>query len=157
MVHHADEAAARPQEDAGIVSSRPPERFRPVRSWSLDSVTDLSRVRNELLAEITAPHAKPQDALGRVPENMVLVASELATNALQHGLPPTVLSLLVDADDYLLDVCDTDLETTPVIAGERPSGAGGFGLLIAHRLSQEVGWYTTDSAKHVWATFPAQR
>nr|WP_154729895.1 ATP-binding protein [Cellulomonas hominis] len=157
VVHPADEAAARPQEDAGIVSSRPPERFRPVRSWSLDSVTDLSRVRNELLAEITAPHAVPQDALGRVPENMVLVASELATNALQHGLPPTVLSLLVDADDYLLDVCDTDLETTPVIAGERPSGAGGFGLLIAHRLSQEVGWYTTDSAKHVWAIFPAQR
>ncbi len=157
MAHHADEADARPQEDAGIVSSRPPERFRPVRSWSLDSVTDLSRVRNELLAEITAPHAAPQDELGRVPENMVLVASELATNALQHGLPPTVLSLLVDADDYLLDVCDTDLETTPVIAGARPSGAGGFGLLIAHRLSQEVGWYTTDSTKHVWAIFPAQR
>jgi len=157
VAHPADEAAARPQEDAGIASSRPPERFRPVRSWSLDSVTDLSRVRRELLEEITAPHAAPQDVLGRVPENMVLVASELATNALQHGRPPTVLSLLADDLDYLLDVCDADLETTPVIAGERPSGAGGFGLLIAHRLSQEVGWYTTDETKHVWATFPAQR
>src|SRR6478609_1442896 len=152
VAHSADDAAARPQEDAGIVTSRPPERFRPVRSWSLDSVTDLARVRRELLEEITAPHAAPQVVLGRVPENMVLAA-----NALQHGRPPTVLSLLADDLDYLLDVCDADLETTPVIAGERPSGAGGFGLLIAHRLSQEVGWYTTDATKHVWATFPAQR
>jgi serine/threonine-protein kinase RsbW len=156
VVQSPDEAAARPQTDAGIASSRPPSRFRPVRSWELNSVTDLSRVRSELLAAITAPHAEPQDALGRVPENMVLVASELATNALQHGLPPTVLSLSEDEHDYLLDVCDTDLETTPVLAGERPSGAGGFGLLIAHRLSQEVGWYTTDSTKHVWAIVPAQ-
>ncbi|GIG34624.1 ATP-binding protein [Cellulomonas pakistanensis] len=157
VVQSSDEVAPRPQTDAGIPSSRPPERFRPVRSWQLDSVTDLARVRRELLAEITAPHAEPQESLGRVPENMVLVASELATNALQHGLPPTVLSLSADDLDYLLDVCDTDLETTPVLAGERPSGAGGFGLLIAHRLSQEVGWYTTDETKHVWATFPAQR
>lgn len=156
MAHPGDDAAPRAQTDAGIASSRPPQRFRPVRSWELSSVTDLSRVRSELLEEITAPHAQPQATLGRVPENMVLVASELATNALQHGLPPTVLSLLVSEQDYLLDVCDADLHSTPVIAGERPSGAGGFGLLIAHRLSQEVGWYTTDSTKHVWAIFPAQ-
>lgn len=157
MVQPGEDAAARPQTDSGIASSRPPERFEPVRRWELSSVTDLSRVRKELLDAITAPHAEPQDVLGRVPENMVLVASELATNALQHGLPPTVLSLSVDEQDYLLDVCDADLESTPVLAGERPSGAGGFGLLIAHRLSQEVGWYTTDSTKHVWAIFPAQR
>jgi anti-sigma regulatory factor (Ser/Thr protein kinase) len=151
-----DETSARASADAGLESARPPERFTPVREWSLDSVTDLSRVRSELLQAVTAAHAEPQLRLGRVPENMVLVASELATNALQHGRPPTVLSLLVDAQDYLLDVCDADLDSTPVIAGERPSGAGGFGLMIARRLSQEVGWFATETAKHVWAIFPAQ-
>ena len=142
--------------DAGLAASVPPDRFTAVRSWSLDSVTDLSRVRRELLSEVTARHADPQDLLAQVPENMVLVASELATNALEHGLPPTILSLLSDGTDYLLDVCDADLHSTPVLAGERPVGAGGFGLLIARRLSQAVGWYTTDTTKHVWAVFPAQ-
>ncbi len=156
MAQQGDEMSVRPTADAGLDPSRPPERFAPVRQWSLDSVTDLSRVRKELLHEVTAPHAEPQLRLGRVPENMVLVASELATNALQHGHPPTLLSLHVDAQDYLLDVCDSNLDGAPVIAGERPSGAGGFGLLIARRLSQDVGWYTTESTKHVWATFPAQ-
>lgn len=155
MVHSGD-GPARPESDAGLVSSLPPDRFTPVRSWSLDSVTDLARVRRELLDEVTATWAAPQLALGQVPENMVLVASELATNALQHGRPPTILSLHTDGRDYLLDVADSDLESVPMLAGERPVGAGGFGLLIARRLSQDVGWYTAESTKHVWAIFPAQ-
>ncbi|WHP15985.1 ATP-binding protein [Cellulomonas sp. ES6] len=155
MVQHGG-GSSRGPTDAGLAASVPPDRFTAVRSWSLDSVTDLSRVRRELLSAVTARHAAPQDLLGQVPENMVLVASELATNALEHGLPPTVLSLLTDGTDYLLDVCDADLHSVPVLAGERPVGAGGFGLLIARRLSQSVGWYTTDSTKHVWAIFPAQ-
>ncbi len=154
MVHSGDGPTR--AADAGLASSVPPDRFTPVRSWSLDSVTDLARVRRELLHEVTAAHAEPQLTLGRVPENMVLVASELATNALQHGLPPTILSLLTDERDYLLDVCDSNLEAVPVVAGERPMGAGGFGLVIARRLSQDVGWYTADTTKHVWAIFPAQ-
>ncbi|QZN85813.1 ATP-binding protein [Cellulomonas sp. C5510] len=154
MAQHGD--GPRGPVDAGLEASRPPDHFAPVRSWSLDSATDLSRVRRELLSEVTTRNAAPQRSLGRVPENMVLVASELATNALEHGLPPTVLSLLTDGADYLLDVCDADLHSVPVLAGERPVGAGGFGLLIARRLSQSVGWYTTDSSKHVWAVFPAQ-
>lgn len=156
MRHAGGTPDDRPQTDAGLASSTPPDRFEPVRSWRLDSVTDLSRVRHELLAEVTAEHAEPQLTLGRVPENMVLVASELATNALQYALPPTTLSLGSDGRDYLLDVGDSDLDSVPVVAGERPVGAGGFGLLIARRLSQEVGWYTTGGTKHVWAVFPAQ-
>ncbi|RMI06715.1 ATP-binding protein [Cellulomonas triticagri] len=146
----------RPDTDQGLSSSRPPDRFREVRTWTLRAVTDLSPVRRELLAEVTAEHAEPQLALGRTPENMVLVASELATNALEHGLPPTVLTLGTDGRDYLLDVCDSDLDSVPVLPGERPVGAGGFGLLIARRLSQDVGWYADDRTKHVWAIFPAQ-
>lgn len=157
MAQQGDDTSVRTTEDTGVESARPPARFRHVRDWSLDSVTDLSRVRSELLQEVTAPHAAPQLTLGKVPENMVLVASELATNALQHGHPPTVLSLHAEREEYLLDVCDANLDGVPVVAGERPSGAGGFGLMIAHRLSQAVGWYTTDTTKHVWAVFPAQR
>ncbi|MEV7971818.1 ATP-binding protein [Cellulomonas sp. NPDC089187] len=144
------------QIDDGLRAARPPQRFRPVREWVLQDVEHLSRVRHELLAEITARGAAPQDGLDAVPERMILVASELATNALVHGLPPTRVQLLSDGNEYLLDVADHDVDSTPALAGTRAPGAGGFGLQIARRLSQDVGWYVDGTAKHVWARFPAQ-
>jgi len=143
--------------DDGLVSARPPERFTLVRSWTLHDVDHLSGVRRELLETVTASDAGPQDGLDDIPDRMILVASELATNALTHGLPPTEVRLLSDGREYLLDVADHDTGSTPALAGERPPGAGGFGLQIARRLSQAVGWYADESTKHVWATFPAQR
>ncbi|VTR76964.1 ATP-binding protein [Cellulomonas hominis] len=156
MPHSEGGFGDRPQTDAGLPASRPPARFVPVRTWQLDTVRDLAMVRRELLVAITAEDAPVQLRLDRVPENMVLVASELATNALEHGRPPTSLTLSADTRDYLLDVCDSDVSSAPVVAGDRPTGAGGFGLVIARRLSQDVGWYTTGDTKHVWAVFPAQ-
>ncbi|WP_263118567.1 ATP-binding protein [Cellulomonas sp. RIT-PI-Y] len=143
--------------DDGLVTARPPERFELVREWVLHDVDHLSGVRRELLEAVTASDAGPQRRLDDVPERMILVASELATNALTHGLPPTTVRLFTDGDDYLLDVADHDIGSTPFLAGERPPGAGGFGLQIARRLSQQVGWYATEHTKHVWAIFPAQR
>ena len=156
MAHSEDGPGSREQTDAGLASSRPPARFTEVRTWQLNTVRDLATLRRELLLAVTADHAPVQVRLDRVPENMVLVASELATNALEHGRPPTSLTLSADTREYLLDVCDSDVNTAPVVAGARPTGAGGFGLVIARRLSQDVGWYTTHDTKHVWAIFPAQ-
>jgi two-component sensor histidine kinase len=87
---------------------------------------------------------------------MVLVASELATNALRHGTPPTAVRLLRRRDTYLLDVADKDVDAQPYVAAGRPPGHGGFGLQIARRIAVDVGWYTAGATKHVWATFPAQ-
>ncbi|WP_454051729.1 ATP-binding protein [Cellulomonas sp. Marseille-Q8402] len=139
--------------DDGLLTSRPPERFRPVREWVLYDTLGLAGVRRELLAAITGGGAAPASTLAGVPERMILVASELATNALTHGLPPTLVGLSTDGRDFLLDVGDHDLSTEPRVAGGRPLGEGGFGLHIARRLSQEVGWYATATTKHVWAVF----
>ena len=142
--------------DEGLRTATPPAGFEPVRRWVLVDTGDLSTVRRELLDEITAEHADHQEVLDDVPEHMILVASELATNALVHGLPPTIVSLLTDGRDYLLDVADHDLSSEPRVASERPAGAGGFGLQIARRLAQEVGWYATGSTKHIWVVFSPQ-
>ena len=144
-----------PGRDEGLESTRPPERFRFVREWVLHDTLGLAAVRRELLAEITSHAPQPTDALVGVPERMILVASELATNALTHGLPPTFVRLGSDGHEFLLDVADHDLSTEPQVAEGRPLGQGGFGLRIARRLSQEVGWYATATTKHVWATFAA--
>ena len=81
------------------------------------------------------------------------MASELATNALKHGIPPTTVWLLSNGTDFLLEVADHDVDGRPYIAGQRAPGQGGFGLLLAHQLSLDVGWYQTDVTKNVWARF----
>ena len=83
--------------------------------------------------------------------DLVLVASELATNGIKHGRPPTIVELRQDGQDFLLTVADHDLGSEPRIAGERPPGEGGFGLQIARRLARDVGWYRTDTVKVIWA------
>ena len=141
-------------QDGGLRTSRPPASFRHVRTWVVDSTQQLAGLRTALIRELTGTDSSPL-SLDTVAHAMVLVASELATNALRHGIPPTIVRLLQDGRTLLLDVADHDLSTKPYVAGERPPGHGGFGLQIARRLAVEVGWYATETTKHVWARFPA--
>lgn len=143
-----------PDVDGGLHARPVPERFRPVQSWSLGSLDEITVLRLTLLAATAPAGREPTEYLQDVPERMVLVASELATNALTHGAPPTVVTLMSDGAGFLVDVADRDMSSEPRIAGDRPLGAGGFGLVIARRLAQEVGWYVDDASKHVWAAFP---
>lgn len=142
--------------DAGHAAPRtcrPSRRFRLVHAWRLDGPGDLARVRRELRTLASTPWVLPETAEEDVPDRVVLVASELATNALVHGCAPATVRLCGDRHDFLLDVLDHDVATTPHMAVGRAPGEGGFGLQIARHLSEEVGWYTTGSTKHVWATF----
>ncbi len=87
-------------------------------------------------------------------ERMLVVVTELASNAIKHGLPPTEVRLSCTDEEFILDVADHDLSSVPELADTRPAGAGGRGLKLALSFSLEVGWYATDSTKHVWASFP---
>jgi len=137
--------------DEKLLSSLPPDKFTLARSWTLDSSQELSALRSALLRAMADEADEPAEELGEIAENMVLIASELATNALKYGIPPTVVRLLRDDGTFLLDVVDHDLSTTPYMAGERPAGHGGLGMHIAQQLAQDIGWYATGDAKHVWA------
>ena len=85
---------------------------------------------------------------------IVLVATELASNALRHGRPPAVVRLLKGDDQFFLEVADRDLASVPKLAEAHPAVGGGRGLHIARSLSLEVCWYATEHFKHVWASFP---
>ena len=141
------------EADRPLPRSEPPATYRPVRTWVLDSTAGLRALRAEI-HEVVTGHAGDVLA-GGVPEKVVLVASELATNALRYGVPPTVVSLLADGSSYLLDVEDRGVSRQPVLARVRQHGEGGFGLYLARRLALDVGWYTDGGSKHVWATFLA--
>ena len=77
-------------------------------------------------------------------------------HAFRHGRPPVLVHLRSGDELFLIEVIDHDPHTTPTFSGTRTPGAGGFGLQIARRVGQDVGWYTTESTKHVWVTFAAQ-
>ncbi|GAB7046051.1 ATP-binding protein [Catenuloplanes indicus] len=123
--------------------------------WTLHTPDELRRLRAGLGEIIADAPWTDEDELADVPERMVLVASELATNAIRHGQPPTEVRLLRTEEQFVLDVIDHDPETPPEPTEADDFDSGGRGLHIAQRLSLDVGWYTTDNmSKHVWASFP---
>jgi serine/threonine-protein kinase RsbW len=125
-------------------------------TWDIESDADLRRIREDIrrfFAERT-----PGPAGDKTEQHMGLVATELAGNALRHGRPPAVARLLSSDGHYILDVSDGAVGELP-----RPDPApqnihaGGRGLPICLAVAEQVGWYTTGTAKHVWASFPRPR
>lgn len=90
-----------------------------------------------------------EDGLDRI----TVVATELATNALRHGSPPTRIRLLREPGALVLDVADHDLTGEPLFDQDRPIGLGGLGLRLAQTFATDVGWYRTTRTKHIWARF----
>ncbi|MEJ5946263.1 ATP-binding protein [Pseudokineococcus basanitobsidens] len=135
-------------------SSRPPDGLAEVTLWDLSSSDDLARIRRSLHAELLRRGEVDSALLSDLQDRVVLVVSELATNALRHGAPPSAVRLLVDDErSCAVDVTDTAADASPELAGERPLGEGGFGMHLAARLADGVGWYVSDDVKHVWARF----
>ena len=135
-------------------TSPPPPTAQELNVWVLNSSADLSTLRAHLHEALTGSPLADGQSLDDIPERMVLVATELASNTIRHGRPPTLIRLLCSDDEFVLDVADHDLENLPELSDTRPINAGGRGLLLALSFSMDVGWYATDDTKHVWATFP---
>jgi anti-sigma regulatory factor (Ser/Thr protein kinase) len=133
---------------SSLRSSRPPSGCTEVGSWTLGDSRQLSALRHSLQDALEGG-----EELDEVPEKVALVASELATNALRHGLPPTVVRLLRSDEAFVLDVADHDTGVIPQPEDEESDSEGGRGLQIARRLALDVGWYAADTTKHVWAQF----
>jgi anti-sigma regulatory factor (Ser/Thr protein kinase) len=81
----------------------------------------------------------------------VLILSELAGNAVRHGLPPVECEAALDSDDVLVTVHDG----APVLPVQRAAAASsdesGRGLLLVSALSRSWGWAPTARGKQVWA------
>jgi serine/threonine-protein kinase RsbW len=133
--------------------SAPHASAEELHRWTLDSFGGLRGLRAALRDEVCGE--SPSTDLQDICDRITVVATELATNALRHGLPPTLVRLLREDDHLILDVADHDLSATPAVDDGRPLGAGGLGLKLTKTFAIDVGWYRTEVAKHVWASFPA--
>ena len=85
-------------------------------------------------------------------EDIRLVASELATNAVRHAGSAFTVGLDVGDHDVRLWVWDSSPSAPTKVAGD-PMGAGGRGLALVEVLSSQWGVALLDGSKTVWATF----
>ncbi|MEU6072926.1 ATP-binding protein [Micromonospora sp. NPDC047074] len=138
----------------GRLSGSPPPQATELRRWTLSEPADLRALRASLHEELTGDVLGADESLEEVPESVALIATELATNALRHGIPPTIVRLLATDDHLILDVADHDLASQPELADPEALHTGGRGLQLARALSLDVGWYATGTTKNIWASFP---
>jgi serine/threonine-protein kinase RsbW len=138
-----------------VNSSRPPPHAVELRRWSLTSGDQLRALRVSLGEALTREKPAGSGDLAEMAERVALVATELATNSLQHGRPPTTVRLLRYDDRFVLDVVDHDPGSAPHTVAASLTADRGRGLAIARSMSLQVGWYATAETKHVWASFPA--
>jgi hypothetical protein len=136
-----------------LLSASQPPPVAEIQTWVLDSPEELKLLRASLHKAITGRDFPRNAPLDDVPEKLVLVATELATNALRHGLPPTIVKLGRSDNRFILDVADHEPQVPPALADDRPPGQGGLGLRLAGKLALDLGWYVLDGTKHVWAEF----
>ncbi|WP_431944727.1 ATP-binding protein [Micromonospora marina] len=134
-------------------TSPPPPQATELEQWVLDSPEDLRGLRASLREALNRHGLVQGEHLDEVPHLVVLVATELASNALRHGRPPTIITLLATDDRFLLDVADHDVRSVPELSDVRPMDSGGRGLFLAQSVSLDVGWYATEKTKNIWASF----
>ncbi|MDT0615654.1 ATP-binding protein [Streptomyces sp. DSM 40712] len=87
-------------------------------------------------------------------DDVVLCVSELATNALVHGVPPGrgfLLRLLPCGDGVRVEVHDSGdgVPAVPLTSGQEP-GEGGRGLLLVSELADKWGVGEREPGKIVW-------
>ena len=86
-------------------------------------------------------------------EDVRLVASELATNAVQHARTPFVVTLS-EMDGVVRLAIRDGSPVPPVRSYQQVIDLGGRGLVLVERLSHEWGARTDVSgSKSVWASF----
>src|SRR5215212_1201334 len=87
--------------------------------------------------------------MGELADDVVLIADELATNAVIHARSDYVVRLHRREASVRLEVEDTSPEP-PQIRPSSPLATGGRGLVLVDALAADWGWDVRDGGKSVW-------
>jgi anti-sigma regulatory factor (Ser/Thr protein kinase) len=82
-------------------------------------------------------------------EAVVLLTSELATNAINHALPPYTLGVAVHDRTVRIEVTDHS-DGVPAVLHPEPTEPGGRGMLIIDQLADGWGVDWGAGSKTVW-------
>ncbi|WP_052366742.1 SpoIIE family protein phosphatase [Paraoerskovia marina] len=120
------------------------ERDLPDR---LDSAGRARRWVDDLLDSCEVPHSRRRDVM--------LLTSEVVTNALQHGSPPVHLRIRIDDHMIRLEVEDSSTDN-PVIREPGLYDAGGRGMQLVDRFATSWGVDLHENGKQVWFEIPRE-
>ena len=123
--------------------------------WTRD-ITLASQATSAAQARRFVRHHLDANHLGAVVDDVELVASELATNAMQHAGTPFHLTL--QAFDHTLRLTVSDgSRSGPVRLMAGTLDIGGRGLEIVDLLSRDWGFLEDGAGKSVWVEFDPVR
>ncbi|MGY2128575.1 ATP-binding protein [Blastococcus sp. SYSU DS0617] len=136
--------------------ARLPSGFTELWCQDLGSLAELAALRARLRATMTGSPTVERPAEEHWSERLVLIADELASNALRHGGGPVAAALSRAGDEWLVAVSDSAPGVPPTPAQGRDPGKGGFGLYLVADLSVRHGWTTVGRGqKTAWAVVAA--
>jgi anti-sigma regulatory factor (Ser/Thr protein kinase) len=87
-------------------------------------------------------------------DTVLLLVSELVTNAVRHAATPFEITVEIEGDSVRVDVIDEDVAHLPRVRNPSPEDTNGRGLLIVDELAD--GWGSDEVGtgnKAVWFTF----
>ncbi|MFE9000579.1 ATP-binding protein [Streptomyces sp. NPDC007875] len=123
-----------------------------VRALEISIAADralVAEVRHSVRATLTSWGA------GAIADDMAVVASELASNALKHAGSDATVRLQLVEGQALLEVDDSSMQR-PVARRVDTEMEEGRGLFLVQALAAEWGWrYRKGGGKTVWASLPA--
>jgi signal transduction histidine kinase len=137
-------------------SARLPHGFTELWCQDLTSLAELAGLRSRLRSSTTGRATVERPEVDHWSERLVLIADELASNALRHGGDPVAAALSRSGDEWLIAVSDSSPGVPPTPAQGRDPGQGGFGLYLVADLSLRHGWTTVGRGqKTAWAVVVA--
>ncbi|MCY7365566.1 MAG: ATP-binding protein [Frankiaceae bacterium] len=109
-------------------------------------------------AQARAAVAACSDRLGldELSDDVVLVVSEMVTNAVRHAVPPVRLEIEAGEDAVVVAVCDGSPQS-PVAREADLDAEGGRGMLLVDLLSDDHGVRAQPPGKAVWAMLLRRR
>ena len=91
-------------------------------------------------------------------EDLLLVVSELVTNAVVHGAEPIVVTVVHHPERVRVEVTDGLSDASPHTNRAAPDAETGRGLSVVTRLACAWGWRASPGrGKTVWAEVPLPR
>ena len=96
----------------------------------------------------------PTEVPGAVLDDVLLLVSELVTNAVVHAGSPAVVRLDADPDRIKVAVADSEPQKVLSVTDPGPSSSSGRGVLLVDRLAARWGVEPQRTGKVVWFELP---